>query len=140
MKFATVFHEPETIQVWGMWKPGQEFHKQFVKPNCDALYCWYLTKLYGDTAQTMYLLANYKVFEGDTLTATKRLAPTVSRTNEDFSNMYCSLTTNGDVFNLLVQHVDGIFCQAVVNCYGQHGTNHISAYHRPPCQLIQRQV
>jgi hypothetical protein len=27
LKFATVFHEPETFQVWGMQKLGREFHK-----------------------------------------------------------------------------------------------------------------
>jgi hypothetical protein len=89
------------------------------EPNREALYCQNLTELYGDTAQTMYLSANYKVFKGDTLAATKRLALTVSPTKDDHSDMYCSLTAEGDVINLFVQHVDGIFCQAVVGCYGQ---------------------
>lgn len=68
LKFATVFHEAETFQVWGMQKLGREFHKRLAKlknePNREALYCRYLTELYGDATQTMYLSANYKVFEG----------------------------------------------------------------------------
>ena len=123
MKFATVFHQPEMFQVWGMQKLGQEFHKRLVKlknePNREALYCRYLTELYGDTAQTMYLLANYKVFEGETLAATKRLAATVSPTHEDLSPLYCSLTPDGDVFKFFIQHVDGVFENAVVDCYGR---------------------
>ena len=106
MKFATVFHEPETFQVWGMQKLGREFHKRLVKlkngPNREALYCWYLTELYGDTAQTMYLSANYKVFKNDKLAATKLLAPTISPTTEDFGDIYSRLTLLLRVAVLLV--------------------------------------
>jgi hypothetical protein len=123
MKFATVFYEPETFQVWGMQKLGREFHKRLVKlkneSNREALYCRYLTELYGDTAQTMYLSANYKVFEGDTLAATKLLATTVGPTTEDYSEVYGSLTADGDVFKYFVQHVEGVFEKAVVDCYGR---------------------
>jgi hypothetical protein len=63
LKSTTVFYDPESSQVWGNKKLAREFHKQLVKltnkkpSNCEALYCQYLTKLYGDMAQTMYLLA-----------------------------------------------------------------------------------
>jgi hypothetical protein len=66
----------------------------------------------------MYLLAkNFKAFEMRTELGTKAV-PAVSPMNLDFSDVYCSLIVEGDEYNAFVQHVDGIFCQAVVDCYG----------------------
>jgi hypothetical protein len=66
LKFATVFLQSTTFQIWGTAKIGRDFHMRLVKirndANREAMYSRYLTELYGDSAQTLYLSANYKLF------------------------------------------------------------------------------
>jgi hypothetical protein len=121
LKFATVFYEPQTFQVWGTRKIAREFHKRLQKlsnePNREALYSRYLTELYGDTAQTMYLSVNYKTFENNSGKPSTPfpVTPVVTDWNDTFKCLHLDV----DVYTSFIQHVDGVFRQAVTDCYGR---------------------
>jgi hypothetical protein len=88
-----------------MKKIGRDFHLRLVKlkndANHEALYSRYLTELFSNSTQTMYLSANYKIFEMECRSFMKRLggqsttmAPPVS------IDSYASLLVGGDSYNL----------------------------------------
>ena len=68
----------------------------------------------------MYLSANYKVFENDETSpvgASKVLFQSGARPIGD-DDPFPSLVFGGDTYNAFVQHVDCVFRQVVVDCYG----------------------
>jgi hypothetical protein len=83
--------------------------------NREALFCRYLSELHGNTAQTMYLSANYKLFEMENWKREATLAASLPL----LEDVYASLTVGGNVYKAFVQHVDGVFANAVFDCYGR---------------------
>jgi hypothetical protein len=119
LKFASIIFEVTAFQVWGTRKLGRDFFKRLVKlkndANREALFSRYLIELYGDTTQTMYLSANYKVFENDPNPAPEETTTAASISSGD---PYPDLVFCGDYYKTFEQHVEGVFRDAVMECYG----------------------
>ncbi len=123
LKFAAVLFEADTFHVWGTRKLGREFHQKFHRikndQNREALFSRYLLELCGDATQTMYLAANYKNHEKDaTVALNAKPDEPITAEFEDSVDLFPSLVVGGDIYKSFVQHVDGVFRQSVVDCYG----------------------
>jgi hypothetical protein len=68
-----------------------------------------------DTAQTLYLSANYKIFEIEA----RKVNPGADSISNSVSYVqYPSLAASGDVYKTFIEHVDSVFSQAVADCFG----------------------
>jgi hypothetical protein len=123
LKFATIFLQSSTFQVWGTRKIGRDFHGRLVKlrndVNREALYSRYLIELYGDSAQTLYLSANYKLFEMESSSSKKLNAASSATPRVCDDTSFSTLPVVGADYNAFVKHVDGVFEKAVKECYGR---------------------
>jgi hypothetical protein len=118
LKFATVFEHGDDFQVWGMSKSGRDFKPGLRnlknEASRDAYFTRYLHEVYGDHAQTQLLASNF------TNITTKNEVDLEDNSNVSQSPMDMStLGFGGDSYNDFVQHVDGVFEEAVKACYGR---------------------
>jgi hypothetical protein len=123
LKLAAVLFEARTFHAWGTRKLGREFHKKFHRvknnQNREALFGCHLLESHGDATQTMCLAANHKNHKKDASVALNaKPDEPVTAELEDSADSFPSLVVGGDVHNSFVQHVDGVFRQSVVDCFG----------------------
>jgi hypothetical protein len=125
LKFASIFCETSTFQVWGTRPLTREFHQKLVRlknsDNREALFCRYLQELYGDSTQTMYLSACYKIFELESRDSDKKALGSVVASSMDpvTDDRFSCLEIGGTVYKTFVHDVDVVFREAVVDCYGR---------------------
>jgi hypothetical protein len=118
LKFATVFEHGDDFQVWGMSKSGRDFKPGLRnlknEASRDAFFTRFLHEVYGDHAQTQLLASNF-----NNITTKNEVD---LEDNNDVSKASTDMSTlgfGGDSYNDFVQHVDGVFEEAVKACYGR---------------------
>jgi hypothetical protein len=120
LKFATVIEDTNTFQVWGTRRAGLDIHHIFQKLRVQAkrelYYSCFLSELYGDHGQMLLITLNFKVYS-DKISEIDD-DENVAAKQTEVGDAYRSLTFPADIYNVFVQHVDGVFRKAVRLCYG----------------------
>jgi hypothetical protein len=117
LKFESVLQETDSLMVWGTTKACRDYStlisKLRMQSSQELIYSRMLHELHGDHSQRS---SNFKLFF-----VSKKTSPKAANLEKKvvFADIENVIAFGGSKYTDYIQHVDGIFRQAVNDCYGK---------------------